>query len=138
MGGNKWKNLELCCFICNVIQNEVLIFEYVWSNHKKKLHYHHPIPASRPPHLDGVGVVLRAAHHAGGSVEAGRGLEGDCEVVGLRDVLHGGGAGVGLHEGRELERQHQREQLLQYGGRGQTDNHQVSANAASASHLNGC
>jgi len=69
-----------------------------------------------PPHLDGVGVVLWAANHSGGPVEAGRGLEGDGEAVGLRDVLHGGGAGVRLHDGGKLERQHERKQLLQYGG----------------------
>lgn len=69
-----------------------------------------------PPHLDSIGVVLRAADHAGGPVEAGRGLEGDGEVVCLRDVLHGGGAGVRLHDGRKLEGQHNREQLLQHGG----------------------
>ena len=65
------------------------------------------------PHLDRVGVVLRAPDHARGPVETRRGLEGDCEVVGLRDVLHGGGAGVRLHDGRELEWQHEREQLLE-------------------------
>lgn len=31
-------------------------------------------------------------------------------------MLHGGGAGVRLHDGGKLERQHKREQLLQYGG----------------------
>lgn len=76
----------------------------------------HASQCSPPPHLDGVGVVLRAANHAGGPVEASRGLEGDCEVVRLRDVLHGGGAGVRLHDGGKLERQHEGEQLLQYGG----------------------
>lgn len=68
------------------------------------------------PHLHGAGVVLWAANHACGPVQARQGLEGDREVVGLRDVLHGGGAGVRLHDGWELERQHEREQFLQYGG----------------------
>lgn len=49
---------------------------------------------SAATHLDGAGVVLRAAHHARGSVEAGGRLEGDGQVVGLRDVLHGGRVGV--------------------------------------------
>ncbi len=69
-----------------------------------------------PSHLDGIGIILWAANHSGGPVEASRGLEGDCEVVGLRDVLHGGGAGVRLHDGGKLEGQHKREQLLQCGG----------------------
>lgn len=69
-------------------------------------------------HLDGAGVVLRAAHHARGSVEAGGRLEGDGQVVGLRDVLHGGRVGVRLHDGRQLKGQHQWEQLLQDGGTG--------------------
>lgn len=67
-------------------------------------------------HLHSVGVILWAAHHASGPVEASWGLEGDSEVVGLWDVLHGGGAGVRLHDSWKLEWQHEREQLLQYGG----------------------
>lgn len=73
-------------------------------------------PSGATAHLDGAGVVLRAAHHARGSVEAGGRLEGDGQVVGLRDVLHGGRVGVRLHDGRQLEGQHQGEQLLQDGG----------------------
>lgn len=73
-------------------------------------------PLGATAHLDGAGVVLRAAHHARGSVEAGGRLEGDGQVVGLRDVLHGGRVGVRLHDGRQLEGQHQGEQLLQDGG----------------------
>lgn len=72
-------------------------------------------PVGATAHLDGAGVVLRAAHHASGSVEAGGRLEGDGQVVGLRDVLHGGRVGVRLHDGRQLEGQHQGEKLLQDG-----------------------
>lgn len=68
-------------------------------------------------HLDSAGVVLRAAHHARGSVEAGGRLEGDGQVVGLRDVLHGGRVGVRLHDGRQLEGQDQGKELLQDGGK---------------------
>lgn len=65
-----------------------------------------------PIYLHRVDVVLRAANHTCGPVQTGRGLEGDCEVVGLWYVLHCGGAGVGLHDGRKLKRQDQRKQLL--------------------------
>lgn len=36
-----------------------------------------------PIYLHRVDVVLRAANHTCGPVQTGRGLEGDCEVVGL-------------------------------------------------------
>lgn len=65
-----------------------------------------------PIYLHRVDVVLRAANHTCGPVQTGRGLKGDCEVVGLWYVLHCGGAGVGLHDGRKLKRQDQRKQLL--------------------------
>lgn len=67
-------------------------------------------------HLHGVGVVLRAAHHSAAPVEARWGLEGDCEVVGLRDVLHGRRVGVRLQDGGKLKGQDEGEQLLQQSG----------------------
>ena len=130
--------IQFDCIVQNdsTIQNYVFTFTY--SSAKSSISMHSPFnsnplftPRSQgPPHLDGVGVVLWAADHARRPVEAGRRLEGDCEVVGLRDVLHGGGAGVGLHDGGKLERQHEGEQLLQYGategGRGEWEkNHGV-------------
>lgn len=66
-----------------------------------------------PPHLDCIGVVLWAANHTSGPVETCRGLEGDCEIVGLWDVLNRWGARVGLHDGWKLKRQNKWEQLLQ-------------------------
>lgn len=99
-------------------------------------------------HLHSIGVILWAAHHASGPVEAGWGLEGDGEVVGLWDVLHGGGAGVRLHDSWKLEWQHEREQLLQYGGpdggRGgkrkwnQRENPHSSVHMVPLTHLYGC
>lgn len=41
------------------------------------------------PHLYCAGVILRASNNTCGPVEACRGLEGNCKVVRLRDVLHG-------------------------------------------------
>lgn len=70
-------------------------------------------------HLDGVGVVLRASDHSAAPVEARWRLEGDGEVVGLRDVLHGRRVGVGLQDGWKLKGQNQREQLLQDSARGE-------------------
>lgn len=81
-----------------------------WNLRLVNLYLDSALPSS---HLDGVGVILRAADHPAGPVEARRRLEGDGEVVGLGDVLHGGRAGVGLHDGRELKGQDEREQLLQ-------------------------
>lgn len=88
----------------------------LFSDHQLGRHVTRMNPLGATAHLDGAGVVLRATHHARGSVEAGGRLEGDGQVVGLRDVLHGGRVGVRLHDGRQLEGQHQGEQLLQDGG----------------------
>lgn len=115
--------IQFDCIVQNDSTIQNYVFTFTFSSAKYSISMHSPFnpkpfftsKSPDPPHLDSVGVVLRAADHARGPVEAGRGLEGDCEVVGLRDVLHGGGAGVGLHDGGKLERQHEGEQLLQYG-----------------------
>lgn len=85
-----------------------------WNLSLLNLYLDSALPSS---HLDGVGVILRATDHPAGPVEARWRLEGDGEVVGLRDVLHGGRAGVRLHDGWKLKGQDERQQLLQQRGR---------------------